>query len=398
MKYDLIIVGAGIVGLSTAMHILKKSQKINLLIIEKENKIAMHQTGRNSGVIHSGIYYKPNSLKSKNCIKGRKSLIDFCKKEGINFDICGKIIVATNEYEVAQLHKLNERSRINGLSDTKILSIEEIKDKEPYCNGISGLFVPQTGIINYLDVAEKYAQRVKESGGEILFNNEVQDIIQRKDFIEVRTSMKSWKTKFLITCSGLYSDRLAKLTNPNLPMRITPFRGEYYLLKPQAVKYVKNLIYPVPNKDFPFLGVHFTRMINGGIECGPNAVFAFAREGYKKTSFNCRDTFESLTWPGFLLLARKYWKEGFNEFYRSTFKKAFVRELQKIIPDINSDDLQPGESGVRAQACGIDGKLIDDFYYIVNENIIHICNAPSPAATASLAIGDDISEKILKKI
>ena len=397
MKYDVLIVGAGIIGLSTAMQLLKSSPKMKVLILEKEETFSSHQTGRNSGVIHSGIYYKPNSLKALNCIQGRKDLIDFCNKENIDFEICGKLVVAQSGEDSYQLKKLYERGKLNGLEGIKILSKEEIKEREPFCQAESGLLVPQTGIINYNEVSEKFVEIIKLSGGDIKYENEVLNVVKKNNEIEVITNNNSYLTTMLVSCAGLNSDRLAKMTEKNIPLRITPFKGEYFLLKPKARQLVKNLIYPVPNLNFPFLGVHFTRMIDGSIECGPNAVFSFAREGYRKTSFNLKDTFESLTWPGLFFLTKKYWKEGINEFYRSLFKEAFVRELQKLVPDINADDLVQGKPGIRAQACSIKGDLIDDFYYIKSENIIHLCNAPSPAATASLAIGKNIVSIILKK-
>jgi len=398
MKYDVVIVGAGIIGLSTAMQLLKSSPRIKVLVLEKEKTFSSHQTGRNSGVIHSGLYYKPNSLKAINCIQGRKDLIKFCENENINFEICGKLVVAKSNEDLHQIKKLYERGILNGLEGLKILSKNEIKDKEPYCSASSGLFVPQTGIINYLEVSKKFVEKIQLFGGEIKYKTKVLKILEKNNEIEVITENKSFLASTLVTCAGLNSDRLAKMTEENLQIRITPFKGEYFLLKPKARNLVKNLIYPVPNLNFPFLGVHFTRMIDGSIECGPNAVFSFAREGYKKTSFNLKDSFESLTWPGLFFLTRKYWKEGISEFYRSLFKEAFVYELQKLVPSIKSDDIVPGNPGIRAQACSLKGDLIDDFYYIKSENIIHLCNAPSPAATASLAIGKNIVSIISKKL
>ena len=399
MKYDVAVIGAGIIGLSTSMCILKRFPKCKLVVLEKEDLFSKHQTGRNSGVIHSGLYYKPNSLKAKNCIKGRELLIKFCEEENIRYELCGKIVVATSKDQLNQLSFLQKRGKLNGLKGLKSLSKEEIRDYEPYCRGEGGIFVPQTGIVNYKEVSEKIIRKINSLGGEIIYNSRVSGISQNmNNLVEIITQNTTILSKVLITCGGVYSDRLAAMTENNLKFRITPFRGEYFLLKKDAEKYVKNLIYPVPNINFPFLGVHFTKMIDGSIECGPNAVLSFAREGYEKTSFNLRDTFDSLTWPGFFLLSQKYWKEGLNEFYRSIFKAEFVKELKKLVPNISSDDLIARESGIRAQACGINGELIDDFYYFQNNNIVHICNAPSPAATASLAISEDISRLIIDKI
>lgn len=395
VTYDLIIIGGGIVGLATALQLLKTSPRSSLLLLEKEDQLGQHQTGHNSGVIHSGLYYKPGSFKAKNCIEGYRLLIDFCQTEGIPHDICGKVVVATREDELPQLEELRRRGEANGLNGLRTLVSEEIREIEPHCTGIRGLFVPQTGIVNFRRVAEKYAEKIRELGGEILLGQQVEHIVKTNEGVEVSSIRRSWRAKKLVTCAGLYSDRLARNTNPSLPLRITPFRGEYYMLKPEARKLVRNLIYPVPDPAFPFLGVHFTRMIEGGVECGPNAVFAFAREGYKKTDFNVRDTMESLFWPGFRIVARKYWRAGLGEFYRSVSKAAFVKALQRLIPEIGTEHLEPGGTGIRAQACDREGHLLDDFFFVENEGVIHVCNAPSPAATASLSIGQSLANKVL---
>jgi L-2-hydroxyglutarate oxidase len=397
MTYDTIIVGGGIVGLATALQLLRASPECRLLLLEKENQLGMHQTSHNSGVIHSGLYYKPGSLKAKNCIEGYRLLLDFCQTEGIPHDICSKIVVATREEELPRLEELRRRGEANGLAGLRTLAPAEIREIEPHCTGIKGLFVPQTGIVNFQRVAEKYAEKVRELGGEILLGQQVEHIVQTTGGIEVSGIRGSWSAKKLVTCAGLYSDRVARNTDPLLPLRITPFRGEYYMLKPEARKLVRNLIYPVPDPAFPFLGVHFTRMINGDVECGPNAVFAFAREGYKKTDFNLRDTMESLAWPGFWTATRKYWRAGLGEFHRSISKAAFVNALQRLIPEITSEHLVPGGTGVRAQACDRDGRLLDDFFFVENKGTIHVCNAPSPAATASLAIGASIARMVAGK-
>lgn len=394
MTYDVIIIGGGIVGLATALRLLDASPGCRLLLIEKENQVGLHQTGHNSGVIHSGLYYKPGSLKARNCVEGYKLILDYCHSEDIPYDICGKVVVATRNEDIPQLEELILRGEANGLLGLRMLTPEEIKEIEPHCVGIKGLHVPQTAIVNFRVVAESFAEKIRKLGGEILLGQRVAQIVQTDVDVRVATIHGAWSGKKLITCAGLYSDRLARTTNPMLPVRIMPFRGEYYKLAPQAEKLVNHLIYPVPDPAFPFLGVHFTRMISGGVECGPNAVFAFAREGYGKTSFNLRDTLESLAWPGFRIMARKYWRAGLAEFYRSANKNAFVNALQQLIPEITSEHLITGGAGVRAQACDRKGHLLDDFYIVEGKGVIHVCNAPSPAATSSLAIGNHIAQMV----
>ncbi len=361
MTHDVIIVGGGIVGLATGLRLLEARPKTRLVLIEKEPKLAQHQTGNNSGVIHSGLYYKPGSLKATNCIGGYHEMLTFCRNEGIAHDICGKIVVATLEEELPRLDELHRRGVANGLTGMRYLSPAEIKEIEPHCTGIKGLWVPQTGIVDYVAVAEKYAEKIRKAGGEIILGERVEKIVRSNGTVEVAGASKTWSSRVLVACGGLHSDRLARQTEPDLPLRITPFRGEYYILKPEACRLVKNLIYPVPDPAFPFLGVHFTRMINGGVECGPNAVFAFAREAYKKTDFSLRDTWETLSWPGFRIVAKKYWRMGMGEFHRSFSKAAFVRALQRLIPEIKAEHIEPGGAGIRAQACSRDGKLLDDF-------------------------------------
>ncbi len=394
MTYDLIIVGGGIVGLATAYQMLNQKPNIKLLILEKESTIAKHQTGNNSGVIHSGIYYKPGSLKAKNCREGYEQLIKFCNDENIKYDLCGKIIVATEEKELELLNNLFQRGLQNGLTKIKKLSSSELKEYEPYVNGIAGIFVPYTGIIDFKEVAKKLSEKIFEKGGNILFNEEVVEINEKENLIESITKNSTFHSKFLVTCAGLYSDRIAKMTNKNLNLRIIPFRGEYYKIKEEKKYLVKNLIYPVPDPNFPFLGVHFTRMINGDIEAGPNAVLAFKREGYSKFDINLKDVFEIFNWNGFRIVMKKYWKTGLAEFYRSFSKSAFTKALKKLIPEIEENDLITGGSGVRAQACDDKGNLIDDFFFVENRRAIHVCNAPSPAATASLSIGNYIASKV----
>jgi (S)-2-hydroxyglutarate dehydrogenase len=398
MTYDVTIVGGGIVGLATALRILQRRPGTRLILIEKEARVAQHQTGNNSGVIHSGLYYKPGSLKARNCREGYQQLLDFCRDEGIPYEICGKVVVATREDEFGPLEELHRRGEANGLTGLRWLTPEQIKEHEPHCAGIRGLFVPQTGIVDYAVVSEKYADRIHAAGGEIALGERVEAIRRAGNEVEVVTPKATRTTRLLVACAGLHSDRLARETQPDLPLRITPFRGEYYVLKPEARHYVRNLIYPVPDPAFPFLGVHFTRMIGGEVECGPNAVLAFKREGYKKTDFSLRDTWETLAWPGFRVVMWKYWRMGMGEFHRSFSKAAFVRALQRLIPEIQAEHLEPGGAGIRAQACARDGKLVDDFHILEDGNIVHVCNAPSPAATASLAIGAAITDTVIGRL
>ncbi len=398
MKLDVIVVGAGIVGLATSLKILEKNPSLKLLILEKEDGVAKHQTGNNSGVIHSGIYYKPGSLKAQNCVNGYKMLIDFCRENGVRYNICGKVIVATSENEIPVMENIFKRGEQNGLQGLKKLNKEELREKEPHTDGVAGIFVPQTGIIDYTEVSEKYLELIKRFDAKIEFGSRVENIVVKNNVCEVITNGGSYQSKVIVTCAGLFADRITKITHPDLPLRLIPFRGEYYKLKEEKKKLVNSLIYPVPNPSFPFLGVHFTRMIDGEVECGPNAVLSFKREGYTKTSFNLRDTIETFSWGGFHTMIRKHWKMGLGEFYRSYNKKAFVRALNKLIPEIIEDDLIPGGAGVRAQACVKDGSLLDDFYIVEDKRVIHVCNAPSPAATASLSIGDFIADKVLGKL
>ncbi|HEY3249834.1 MAG TPA: L-2-hydroxyglutarate oxidase, partial [Ignavibacteria bacterium] len=337
--YDIIIAGAGIVGLATALKILEKKSKLNLLVVEKEDGPAKHQTGNNSGVIHSGIYYKPGSLKAINCINGYKKLISFCDKESIPYELCGKVIVATSEKELPGLQNIYERGLANGLDKIRIIDKDELKQIEPYANGIKAIHVPYTGIIDFKVVTNKYAEKVLNLNGEIEYNNEVISVLATNGKTELRTNKNLFRAKIFVNCCGLFSDKVAEMSEGKINTRIIPFRGEYYRLKPEKRYLVKNLIYPVPDPAFPFLGVHFTRMINGDVEAGPNAVLAFKKEGYNKTSFRPGDTLKTLTWPGFYKIASKYYKTGMGEFYRSFSKHAFVKALQKLLPAINREDL-----------------------------------------------------------
>jgi len=398
MTYDVIVIGGGIVGLATALKLKESKPSLKLLIIEKENKVAQHQTGHNSGVIHSGLYYKPGSLKATNCIKGYDMLLDFCRKEEIKHDLCGKIVVATRPEQISILDGLFERGKQNGLDGFKMLNAEQIKEYEPHVKGLKGFFVPQTGIIDYTEVCEKYLENIKKLGGEIVFGEQVKGISSKNNVSVVETSGNTYETKLVVNCAGLYSDKVGQMTDERANnLRITPFRGEYFEIKPERQYLVKNLIYPVPDPNFPFLGVHFTRMIHGGVEAGPNAVLAFRREGYKKLDINVGELFETLTWRGFRKVAAKYWRTGLGEMYRSFSKAAFTEALQELIPEIQESDLIPGGAGVRAQACDKDGGLLDDFAIFENERAINVCNAPSPAATSSLSIGQTVSELVLKR-
>lgn len=394
-KHDIIIIGGGIVGAATALSLLKL-KNYKLLLLEKENSLAKHQTGNNSGVIHSGLYYKPGSLKAKNCTLGREMMYEFCQKHNIPHERCGKVVVAVNKDEIPALNMIEERGRANGLTGLKRLKAEEIKDYEPYCGGIEGLFVPQTGIVDYKVVTNKYAEIIRSLGGEIKTLSKVTSIKQHKNTIVIKTNNGEYTTNFLVNCGGLYSDRLAKLCGVNPYLKIIPFRGEYYNLKNDKEHLVKNLIYPVPDPQFPFLGVHFTRMISGGVEAGPNAVLAFKREGYKRNDISVRDILEMKLYPGFWKMALKYYKMGFDEFRRSFSKNLFVKSLQKLVPEVRYNDIESGGAGVRAQALDLGGRLIDDFRIVEAKKMVHVLNAPSPAATASLSIGKTISEIVIK--
>ena len=399
MKTDVLIIGGGIVGLSTAHQLLKLNNNITVTILEKENGVAKHQTGNNSGVIHSGIYYKPGSLKAQNCLRGYDMLIDFCKAENIKYELCGKVVVAIKPEEIAGLEALYQRGIQNGLSGLRFLNKDEIKQYEPNCTGIKGVFVPQTGIVDYKQIAVKLAENIgKNPNGNIVLNSKINAIVGNEHGAVVHTDDQRYEANLVINCAGLYCDKVAAMAGEKLNMKIIPFRGEYYSIKPEKAHLVKNLIYPVPDPNFPFLGVHFTRRISGEIEAGPNAVFAFQREGYKKTDFKWSEFWESISFAGFRKVASKYWKTGLGEYHRSYFKPAFVKALQQLVPAIQEDDLVPAGAGVRAQACDKDGGLIDDFYIQESTSFIHVLNAPSPAATSSLSIGLEVAERAMKKL
>ena len=399
MKYDTIIIGGGIVGLATAYQLLIKKPSLKLAVLEKENAVALHQTGHNSGVIHSGIYYKPGSLKAQNCLRGYEMLLDFSRENEIPHEVCGKIIVATKAEEKPILHGILERGEQNGMKGLRIIPQAELKDFEPHVSGVEGIFVPQAGIINYKKVAEKYAELIQKMGGQILLNHKVLNITKINKGVVITTTQGDFETDLTISCAGLYADKITKLTDDEgkfKDLKVLAFRGEYYDLKPEKQYLVNNLIYPVPNPAFPFLGVHFTRMIEGGIEAGPNAVLAYKREGYKRTDVDFKDLFEILTYKGFHNIMRRYWREGLDELHRSWSKTAFVNQLQNLIPEIQKEDLEPGGAGVRAMLTKPNGDMVDDFFITEAPHIIHVQNAPSPAATSSLSIGLTVAEKALR--
>lgn len=398
MQYDITIVGAGIVGLATAFKILERKPDTKLLILEKEPGVAMHQTGNNSGVIHSGIYYRPGSLRALNCTRGYKQLLEFSDREGIPYDLCGKIIVATDEKEQAILATVLERGRQNGLDKIRMISAAEMKEKEPHVYGVEAIDVPYAGIIDFKSVADKLSEIVStRMGAGLLFNQKVLNIYTRSGYSEIVTDKEVFSTKLVINTAGLHSDEIAALTIPKLDLRIIPFRGEYMTLKKEREYLVKNLIYPTPDPDFPWLGVHFTRMIKGVVEAGPNAVFAFKKEGYKKSDISFHDLGRALSFGGFQKIMFKFMKFGLAEYYRSYNKAAFTKALQKLIPEIQKEDLLPGDSGVRALAVGRNGEMIDDFVFAENEWAVNVLNAPSPAATACLSIGESVAEKALAR-
>ena len=391
--YDFAIIGGGIVGLSIGMTLSQTYPDSSILVLEKESEWAAHQTGNNSGVIHSGIYYKPGSFKAKFSRDGCRSMVEFCQEHNIDHEVCGKVIVATDKSELPRLDNLYQRGVDNNIQ-VKRITAEEVKEFEPYVSSVGGIYVSSTGIVNYKQVCLKYAQIIEESGGDLRLNTKVKKILPRGDFQVIETSNGTFETQFVINCAGLYSDRVAKLGNVNPEAKIVPFRGEYYELTPEKRYLVKGLIYPVPNPDFPFLGVHFTRMIDGTVHAGPNAVLSLKREGYKKSDFDLRDFAEVMAYPGFWKLAAKHADEGIKEIIRSFSKAAFVKSLQKLIPEVQMEDVVPTHAGVRAQALMGDGKLVDDFLIVQGQNSIHVCNAPSPAATSSLEIGKAIVARI----
>lgn len=395
-RYDVAVIGGGAVGAATAFRLAEAYPHLRLLLLEKERRWANHQTGNNSGVIHSGIYYKPGSCKAKNCVEGRDQLVEFCKSYDVKHEICGKIIVATDEKEVSRLDQILANGLQNGLSRIKLINDKEIQDIEPYCKGLAGIYVPYTGIVDYRQMTERMAELVKltNPSNECRLMSEVSSLNRLTDGYEIVCGSESYFSRYLVTCGGLQADRLARMEGFRPSFRIVPFRGDYYDLAPNARKKVKNLVYPVPHPDFPFLGVHFTRMVDGTVECGPSAVFAFKREGYGKVDFSWKDTYDALTYRGTWNLFLKNWQYGLDQYRGAFSKRHFLSHLRKLIPSLELTDLVAGRSGVRAMGLKHDGSLVDDFEFAVHERSIHVLNAPSPAATACLAIGLEIVRKV----
>ena len=385
-NYDIVIVGGGIIGLATAMRLTQEYPNQKVLVLEKESEVAQHQTGHNSGVIHAGIYYAPGSQKANFCSTGGKLLRDFCDGHGIEYDMCGKIIVATDESEVPRLEDLFTRGTANGAEDLEMVGPERLKELEPHTVGVQAIFSPNTGIIDYNKVSQAYATEMRESGGDLATNTEVKKIVRRNGTLHLETTKGEVSAKYLINCSGLQADKTARMMGVDIGVRIIPFRGEYFSLKPERSSLVNGLIYPVPDPNLPFLGVHFTRRIGGSVEAGPNAVMALGREAYKKTDIDLLDTLATISYPGFWRMSMKYWKTGFKEQYRSMMKGVFVKSLQTLIPEIRGEDLHAPGAGIRAQAVDRKGRLLQDFSIAETENAIHVLNAPSPGATSSLSI------------
>lgn len=391
--YDVVVIGAGIVGLATARETLLRHPSLTLAVLEKENAIGQHQTGHNSGVIHSGLYYAPGSVKAKTCVAGRRALIHYCDAKGIPYDLCGKLVVATTPKELAGLHMLYERGTANGVQDLSLLEPDQFRDIEPHVRGIRGLYSPHTGIVDYGQVARAYAHDVTEAGGAILTGHGVEDIDRRKDGITVITTAGEIHTRYLVACAGLYADRVARMSILPRDPQIVPFRGDYYILKPQKAHLVRALIYPVPDPTLPFLGVHLTRRMDGTVWLGPNAVLAFAREGYRVSTLSGLDMADTVAYPAFWKFLRRYWRIGISELYRGLSKTAFLASLQQYVPELTADDIEPGPAGVRAQTLSADGQLTDDFILSERSHEIHVRNAPSPAATSSLAIASMIVDR-----
>ena len=392
-QFDVAVLGGGIVGLATAWQISQRHPDLKIVLLEKEASLAFHQTGRNSGVIHSGIYYRPGSLRAVNCREGKVLLEQFCNEHGVAWEQTGKVIVATSESQLGALETIYGRGLENGVR-CEMIDRQRLEELEPHTAGIKAIHVPESGIVDYPGVCSKLGELLQAGGTEIRLNARVTGIRQSTDFVAVTTESDTIQATQVVNCTGLHSDRIARMSGQKFRERIIPFRGEYYTLKPEAQHLCRTLIYPVPDPEFPFLGVHFTRMIEGGVECGPNAVLALAREGYTWGKVSPRDLFESLTYPGFLRLAFRYWKTGLGEMWRSLSKAAFVRALQVLVPEIKSEHLEVAPAGVRAQALAPEGKLVDDFLILRSERVLNVCNAPSPAATASLNIGKTIVDEL----
>jgi L-2-hydroxyglutarate oxidase len=394
IKTDFCVIGGGIVGLATAYRLYQKHPEKKIVVVEKEKGLAEHQTGRNSGVLHSGIYYKPGSLKAKNCRQGKLAMEKFCKEHGIDYELCGKVIVATSKDEFERLDAIYDRGKANGVN-CELISKERLQEIEPYANGVAAVHVPECGIVNYRQVCNKLGELLqRESNHQILLEETVLKIEQSVGEVVVQTDNYSIRTEYVVNCGGLHSDRITKMGGQEPSAKIIPFKGEYYFLSKEAEKFCNHLIYPVPDPKFPFLGVHFTRMIEGGVECGPNAVLAFGREAYEKFDLNPADLLESILYPGFQIMAMKHWKMGWDEMWRSFSKAAFVRALQKLVPSIKAEHLTAAPAGIRAQAVARNGSLVDDFLIQRNDQVINVCNAPSPAATASLNIAEEIIQNL----
>ena len=389
-QYDVVVVGGGIIGLATSMKLTQDFPNLKVAVLEKEKEVAQHQTGRNSGVIHAGIYYAPGSQKANFCSTGGKLLRDFCDEYGIPYDMCGKLIVATDDSEIPQLEELFKRGTENGAEGLRMVDQEEIKEIEPYSAGVKAILSPNTGIIDYFEVSQAYATRMRENGGDLLTNVEVISIENKDGLVYIDTTSGTVVAKYVLNCAGLHADTVARMMGVDVGVKIVPFRGEYFSIIPEKEHMVKGLIYPVPNPSMPFLGVHFTRRINGSVEAGPNAVLAFAREGYKKTDVNLKDTLGTLSYSGFWKMSAKYWKVGMHEQYRSLVKGVFVKSLQKLMPEITGDDLGDPGAGVRAQVIDSNGGLLQDFAIEASANAIHVLSAPSPGATSSLTISEYI--------
>ena len=395
---DVAIIGAGVVGLATAYQLTRRHPELRVVVLEKEAGPAAHQTGHNSGVLHSGIYYRPGSLKAQNCRAGRQAMVDFCATEGIPNEICGKVIVAVSESQLPSLQRIYERGQKNGVH-CELIDAERLRQLEPHAAGIRAIHVPEAGIVDYRQVCQRLAQRVLEAGDHsIVYSAGVGRLETGGPRTVLHTPTGQFEVHQVVNCAGLQSDRVARRAGQRPPLRIVPFRGEYYRLVPSAYQLIRHLIYPVPDPAYPFLGVHFTRMIDGAYECGPNAVLALGREAYGKLDFDLRDLFESLTYPGFLRLAAHHWRIGAGEIWRSLSKRAFVTALQRLVPEIRTEDLKPAPAGIRAQAVAPDGALIDDFMIVEDESVLSVCNAPSPAATASLNIGRLIVDKLSTRL
>lgn len=396
-KSDLVIIGGGIVGLATAWHLSSRFPDRTLRLLEKESYVAAHQTGHNSGVLHSGIYYKPGSLKAKNCREGKLAMQQFCEQHDIDFEICGKVIVAVNDSELGAIQRIYQRGLENNVR-CEIIGRDHLKELEPHAAGIQAIHVPEAGIVNYRQVCQRLAEIVCDRGHDILLNTKVAGVQEFAGRTIVRTNRGDFETDLIINCAGLHCDRVATRCGRKPTAKIIPFRGEYFKLRPDRRHLCRNLIYPVPDPKFPFLGVHFTRMIDGSVECGPNAVLAFGRESYKKTDVNFRDLFECLAYPGFIKLAAKHWKMGMEEMWRSLNKQAFVKALQRLMPEIREEDLEEAPAGIRAQAVLPDGVLVDDFLIQRDAKMVSINNAPSPAATAALNIGKSIVDSLADRL